>query len=996
MEPVKFVDFLLDHRNSSRISKEAKVKINPAKQSLKLGDKLKIENPSSQSYAYLHQDTKHNIGERPFFPSKSSGSHDKQSFERKAIKDDELVKHMSKLPRYLQHVEREENLQKKVLNFGVLDWQRVEKWKYNEKQVPCRITKYSPSTSNSSSPFSTVGSSTLSTGSDSGTLAHPRKESSSLSSHLTSSSNEIHSRGVKPLRGNLAAVQDLKALDKRASVGKQNLRGTDATNCSKIKLEIGNKKSSGSRIMTEIRTSPSSEYSEVLVCPEGRTKASEDEYTRGTKKFQEFTLPDQRCPGRNKTIVLLLPRSSSRKSCSGASQQSESTKLSDGRSTTEANRRRSSDSYFTNEVQFAVPDPVISHSSPLTCGIESSKHLDKTPLSKQSDMNQQSESTKLNNGKSREVNRRRFPDSHRANEAQYAELNSDIPHSSPLTCGVEISKQPNVNFCPVESQDPKVPSDSAEMPSVQSKDKLAEETKSTVKHTKIVVVEPTNGPGLKATEAAAAKSRNPSPNRPSVGLGRMSRSFSFKEGSPLPLLSSTYVAAKSGPVGSDSCVENSNREKVNANSKSRSSPLRRLLDPLLKPKATNRLNTTVSFQDESSPMKSISESSNQRLDSSDSQPVKRNLNFSNCAPTNSDGLHQEKKQLTSMVQALLQVTVRNGLPWFTFAVDKNSDVLAATMKKISICGKYDCSWIYTFYSFHQVTKKSGGWMSQGSKVKSREYVPNIVGEMKVSGAQCPTFTRHKTKYQCMMREFVLVGVVPRQAGEDTVDFQQKSELAAIIVKVPKETTETSLGDGWKKDNHTDLSKMRLPECLPDEKCCSDAASTVVLLPSGVHGLPASGVPSPLIDRWKSGGSCDCGGWDVGCKLRVLSNLEQHSDSENSCSPKARNATDQFDLFVQGGDKEQSPFFSLTTYKKGIYSIDFNSSISTLQAFSVCIAFLHSRNLVELSEMGNLFEETTSQEPVSVKTNNMKVPTRIEGKGTSNSAPFPPHSPIGRV
>lgn len=65
-------------------------------------------------------------------------------------------------------------------------------------------------------------------------------------------------------------------------------------------------------------------------------------------------------------------------------------------------------------------------------------------------------------------------------------------------------------------------------------------------------------------------------------------------------------------------------------------------------------------------------------------------------------------------------------------------------------------------------------------------------------------------------------------------------------------------------------------------------STRVIIPGGIHGLPCKGVPSPLIDRWKSGGSCDCGGWDVGCKLRILSNKNQRQHS-NQC---------RFELFDQ--------------------------------------------------------------------------------------------------
>ncbi|KAF9611944.1 hypothetical protein IFM89_037164 [Coptis chinensis] len=140
-----------------------------------------------------------------------------------------------------------------------------------------------------------------------------------------------------------------------------------------------------------------------------------------------------------------------------------------------------------------------------------------------------------------------------------------------------------------------------------------------------------------------------------------------------------------------------------------------------------------------------------------------------------------------MVQALLQVTVKNGLPWFTFAVDNNSDILAATMRKTNSSEKYDCSWIYTFYSFRKGKKKSGGWMSHGSKAKSLDYVPNIVGQMKVNGSQCTKSARSDSENQLMVREFVLFEVEPRKADQETSSFLTNVELAAIVIKVPKET-----------------------------------------------------------------------------------------------------------------------------------------------------------------------------------------------------------------
>ena len=43
----------------------------------------------------------------------------------------------------------------------------------------------------------------------------------------------------------------------------------------------------------------------------------------------------------------------------------------------------------------------------------------------------------------------------------------------------------------------------------------------------------------------------------------------------------------------------------------------------------------------------------------------------------------------------------------------------------------------------------------------------------------------------------------------------------------------------------------------------------VILPRGIHGLAVTGRPAPLIERWRTGGKCDCGGWDIGCPLTIL-------------------------------------------------------------------------------------------------------------------------------
>lgn len=91
--------------------------------------------------------------------------------------------------------------------------------------------------------------------------------------------------------------------------------------------------------------------------------------------------------------------------------------------------------------------------------------------------------------------------------------------------------------------------------------------------------------------------------------------------------------------------------------------------------------------------------------------------------------------------------------------------------------------------------------------------------------------------------------------------------------------------------------------------------TTVILNSDDHGLPKNGVPSSLIQWWRSGGSCDCGGWDVGCKLRILTNKNPSCVfSEQSVSGANRN---RFDLFIQVPFSpfpgKQGCFYSFFTY-----------------------------------------------------------------------------------
>ncbi|CAI9297705.1 unnamed protein product [Lactuca saligna] len=425
-------------------------------------------------------------------------------------------------------------------------------------------------------------------------------------------------------------------------------------------------------------------------------------------------------------------------------------------------------------------------------------------------------------------------------------------------------------------------------------------------------------------EQSGAKGRHSSPMRrfSFSSLGKMTRSFSFKESSSIPQLSPTYISVKSGPVNLES--EDHRWKKGNATTPSRSSPLRRLLDPLLKLKGGAHFSDKV-------------------------QKPKMDLN-------DNESIHSKKQyNRSSNVQALLQLTMKNGIPFFKLVIESSSDILAAAVKKLP-SGKDDSSLIYAFYSVHENKKKSGSWMMyQGSKEKNYRFGYTIVGQMKISSSYHAEFSgAEKDLY--VVRESVLYSTDSVQADQKMLDCMVDRELAGIIVK--------NLSD----ESGGDIGRSN---------------STVVVLPDGVHSLPNFGLPSPLISRWRSGGACDCGGWDIGCQFRVLGpHLNEIGKPPSPCSS---NSSNRVDLSYQGGRKKQCGF-SLVSLEDGLYSVEYDQSMSLLQAFSVCVAVVSSHKLTHIFQVNSVPELSRMLTGIDDK---VEV---VAGKYASK----PPPSPVGRV
>ncbi|KAI4369719.1 hypothetical protein MLD38_018132 [Melastoma candidum] len=167
------------------------------------------------------------------------------------------------------------------------------------------------------------------------------------------------------------------------------------------------------------------------------------------------------------------------------------------------------------------------------------------------------------------------------------------------------------------------------------------------------------------------------------------------------------------------------------------------------------------------------------------------------------------------------------------------------------------------------------------------------------------------------------------------------ELAAIVTKDHvKEHQQVETG-GWGlkflKYNglQPEIGVLTTPPpsdtCHLDSDSCSSGMR--VIIPAGIHGGPRTpaGGPSSLFERWRSGGHCDCGGWDLGCPLRIL---KTRSDKEEN-APLSR----EFDLYLEGSE-HNLPLIRMTNIRNDLYLVHFRSNLSALQSFSIAVAHIH--------------------------------------------------------
>ncbi|KAL1192036.1 hypothetical protein V5N11_012859 [Cardamine amara subsp. amara] len=368
-----------------------------------------------------------------------------------------------------------------------------------------------------------------------------------------------------------------------------------------------------------------------------------------------------------------------------------------------------------------------------------------------------------------------------------------------------------------------------------------------------------------------------------------------------------------------------------------------------------------------------------------------------------------KKSSPVHLHAHLSMVYELGMPVFIFSLDRPDDVYMAS----TWIDDNDSRFVYSFRYIGGRSNKNLG--EQKLNVSGKE--SSLIGQMQVSTQICLEAEPYEEDLVAStLSEFVLFDIArARRSGFKNENLSRQnsfrrgldpsqsifSETENIAFnlqqeKLPRQNSfsrgltrslskhsENTASDPWPaSDLHPGLEIAAI--VIQDSSSNSKLSSRVmkVILPTGNHGLPDSenSCPTPILQRWRSGGGCDCSGWDMGCHLFVLE------------SPELINNHNGLELFIEGG-KEITPAMTMACIREGHYEVNFHAKLSALQAFSVCVAELH-RTEVSRGERSNSLSRCSSlRELIDMET---PMNLRDTREVLSSFMPNVTFSPISRV
>lgn len=296
-------------------------------------------------------------------------------------------------------------------------------------------------------------------------------------------------------------------------------------------------------------------------------------------------------------------------------------------------------------------------------------------------------------------------------------------------------------------------------------------------------------------------------------------------------------------------------------------------------------------------------------------------------------------------KGMLCVTWKCGLPRYVFSLDDRNEIYLANIIKSETPDEYGFDYMYTFCTNEanllgkMRVSKSFKLCSNNSEIKETEFVLFGKEERDSVEVQASTSQNYKKNKGLSRKMFSKERAYSKSVSinenrfMDLSDFSPNLELAAIIVKdhVCANRQEPNMG-GWGMKFLKKNEPKKTKSCDYFEN--NGKFSTNIIIPADFHGGPRDGVcgPSSLIDRWRCGGKCDCGGWDLGCPITLLSS-ERNRDGNLS----------QSDIRVSGLE-DSNPVMKMVNIRDGLYVIHFGSNLSTLQCLSIAISIIHTQSL----------------------------------------------------
>lgn len=353
----------------------------------------------------------------------------------------------------------------------------------------------------------------------------------------------------------------------------------------------------------------------------------------------------------------------------------------------------------------------------------------------------------------------------------------------------------------------------------------------------------------------------------------------------------------------------------------------------------------------------------------------------------------------SVSQGMLHCTWNAGIPHFVFSLGDQTELYIADLAKVSSASETP-GCMYSFYSKIQGQKENAVRHGENpvvgtlkvsrrviccqndSKINETEFV--LYGcENYAGGGETEPSSKNLRKYKSLSKKVMGVfknGQTHRQvsipifeggssilenhcsnkcqdisikvdAGNDIREhyLPKNLELAAIVTKehIREDKTEHAGGWGLKflnkfgRSQNLDSSRPSPPSQRCSQNRVHSSTSMDVIISAGIHGGPRiqNGGPSSLVERWRSNGHCDCGGWDLGCPLTILNNAS--NKEEILPVEEVQGKCKEFDLYKQGSE-HCLPTLRVTNVSDSLYVVHFQSTLSALQSFAIAVAYLHTQ------------------------------------------------------